>query len=798
MIEGQAPLLLGRPTLEKLKVQLNFQEKTLQLLDLPAPLPMKTNSAGQLLLDVMAFPVQSPGARDIGIGVPKGSSNTAPKSFQGVPEKPVSLKGSPSIDPKGSQGLPESLSQHVQEQLDKAVAKAVWETIPEPTQAKPKISKKQIRCLLAQVKSLEHQRDSRTAVAELFSPPRLAAEARKQGATGLSFDVAQGVDLLNKQTQIQVDALLDEAKPYLLTACPPCTYHGGWDNLNRCFRTPLQQARLTRDSPQQVRFCIRQIHKQLKRGGHFLLEHPLGSRLWKDPEIMSLKQKYGFHKVDMCAYGLKCPKTGLPMQKQTGLVSSHPGIKQAIKQCPGRPKHQPIEGECGFGVCRSTWASRYTPQFVKTLWKHLGPTASDINVIPGSPLDWSALQCECLAGEDGAPEKVDPEAGVPNAVPPADQPQADAAQIARIDQALKRLHTNLGHPSLKDLIRILKHSRASDLAVQRAAALRCSVCANQQRPAAPLPSNASVVRDFNEVVGLDIKYLPGWQPQQKIPCVNCVDMATSLQIMTPIFKRETGEIIVDSFRDRWIAWAGPPQKLVLDPSQPNLSASFGEFCNNNGVDVQQTAAEAPWQIGKVERHGAWFQRILARVIDEMQPKDEREWLSCVFQAQSAKNTLLTEAGASPYQLVFGRNPRIPSDVMQEAPHAPASDAVIMDDLVSRTNATRQAARRAVLECQDDRALRAALRARPRVARQFKSGDWVYYWRTQKSVQGIRIEGGRWYGAAMVLGSIGRNLVVPHRRSILRCAPEQLRLATPDEAIVADFPQNELLGIKNVF
>ena len=172
------------------------------------------------------------------------------------------------------------------------------------------------------------------------------------------------------------------------------------------------------------------------------------------------------------------------------------------------------------------------------------------------------------------------------------------------------------------------------------------------------------------MVGLDIKYLPGRQPQQKIPCVNCVDMATSLQIMTPIFKRETGEIIMDSFRDRWIAWAGPPQKLVLDPSQPNLSASFAEFCNNNGVDVQQTAAEAPWQIGKVERHGAWFQRVLARVIDEMQPKDEREWLSCVFQAQSAKNTLLTEAGASPYQLVFGRNPIIPSDLSSILRRAP--------------------------------------------------------------------------------------------------------------------------------
>ena len=276
-----------------------------------------------------------------------------------------------------------------------------------------------------------------------------------------------------------------------------------------------------------------------------------------------------------------------------------------------------------------------------------------------------------------------------------------------------------------------------------------------------------------------------------------MDLGTSLQVLVPLPKTETGELLRDALRDRWIAWSGPPQKLVVDPSQPNLSQTLGDFCNNHGVDLQQTAADAHWQLGKVERHGQWFQRILSRILDEMRPQTEQDWLSCVFQAQSAKNSLLTEAGASPFQLVFGRNPRVPTDLLQESPHTPASDAAELDDIMSRANAIRQAARRAVLECQDDRALRAALRARPRVARPFQSGDWVYYWRTQKSVQGVRFDGGRWYGAAMVLGHIGRNLVVAHRRSLLRCAPEQLRLATPDEATVAEFPHNELLGIKNL-
>jgi len=50
---------------------------------------------------------------------------------------------------------------------------------------------------------------------------------------------------------------------------------------------------------------------------------------------------------------------------------------------------------------------------------------------------------------------------------------------------------------------------------------------------------------------------------------------------------------------------------------------------------------------------------------------------------------------------------------------------------------------------------------------------------------------------MVLGRIGRNLIVAHRRQLLRCAPEQLRHASFEERTVAEFPDNELLGIRNL-
>ncbi|CAE7220049.1 GIP, partial [Symbiodinium pilosum] len=408
----------------------------------------------------------------------------------------------------------------------------------------------------------------------------------------------------------------------------------------------------------------------------------------------------------------------------------------------------------GSDLCQH--AAKYTPQFVRAMWTCL---------VPREP-------------QNPEPERPD-------------------AETRKVDAALRKLHCNLGHPSHKDLTRILKHSKASELALSRVQHLECSACANNQRPTPALPANTTRVCQFNEKLGLDVKYLPRWNPGQKVACVNLVDYASSFQVMVPIGRRETGELLRQALLDKWLAWAGPPQALRLDPARPNLGNMLSDFCNNHGIAVEQTPAEAHWQLGKVERHGQWSQRILSRVLDEVKPANESEWVTCLVQAQSAKNTLISESGASPYQFVFGRNPRVPSDLLQESPDIAASDAVLADDAMQQANAVRQSARRAVLEVQDDRALRAALRARPRVARPFSSGDWVYYWRTQKSVEGTRIEGGRWYGAALVLGHIGKNIVVAHKLSIMRCAPEQLRHATAEEQAVATFPHNDLLGIKNL-
>lgn len=746
VIGGKAPLLLGRPTLEKMQAQLDFEGRRIHLFGGITSIPMDTNSAGQLLVSITDFPVNNRCAPSL------PHEGEADRSTVGAKDRP---------DPEN---VPERPGRN-------------------PNRKKITLKQKECRCLVAQFRKYELSTDFGVTVAELFSPPRFTLEAQKHGGKGLAFDKKQGWDLLDSQTQDHVDRLLERSKPALLIVCPPCTHEGGWENLNQYFRTPLERAKLIRENRCRLRFCVQQIQKQIRRGGDFLFEHPLGSRVWSSKEMANLKREYGRHRIDMCRYGLKCPDTGLPIRKATGLMVSRKEVQNYLGCCKCTTEHRVIEGKLKSGQLVSDFCSQYTDSFVKSILNAFGDAgvrACCFRPTCESHLVQSSSQ-ECLVGESDEVEDQAPE--VPN------------PELRKIQAAVAKLHKNLGHPSTNELVRIMKHSGATHEAIKVAQSLQCSVCMNHLSPSSALPANVPHSLEFNHHIGLDVKYLKGWKVNQRIPCVSIVDYGTSFQIMAPIFERENAELLKGVLRDSWIAWAGPPQNLTTDPAKPNISDALAEFLEGNGIKHHKIAADAHWQLGKVERHGQWFEKIFDRVCDECQPSDAEAFVDCVLQTQCAKNSLIATAGASPYQLVFGRNPRIPQDLLQDDVDLSASEAILTDQQFARSQEIRQSARKAVLECQDDRALRLALRARPRSHRNFKSGDWVYYWRSQKWEKGILVKHGKWHGAALVLGIIGRNIVVAHRRSILRCAPEQLRFASQDEATVAEFPQNELLGIR---
>ena len=57
-------------------------------------------------------------------------------------------------------------------------------------------------------------------------------------------------------------------------------------------------------------------------------------------------------------------------------------------------------------------------------------------------------------------------------------------------------------------------------------------------------------------------------------------------------------------------------------------------------------------------------------------------------------------------------------------------------------------------------------------------------------------GGRWFGTAIIMGEVGRNFLVYHRKNMFKVAPEHLRHASQEERLAAQTDGRELLGIES--
>ena len=117
----------------------------------------------------------------------------------------------------------------------------------------------------------------------------------------------------------------------------------------------------------------------------------------------------------------------------------------------------------------------------------------------------------------------------------------DVENEQHLKASLRKLHANLGHPSNNHLVRILKHGGASDAAIKAAREFSCDLCRANTKPKISLPAQVHRVSDFNALVGLDIKYLPGWKVNQRVPALNIVDYASSFQLMVPLPAQETSD-----------------------------------------------------------------------------------------------------------------------------------------------------------------------------------------------------------------------------------------------------------------
>ena len=822
VVKGKAPLLMSKQALKRLRASMDFESDELTLFAGEMAVPMMTNEAGQYMIPVAEFSQLTPDEEKEPTSVaaveslsveatatedywevhgheviryhvlPRRELFTPSKAQCPVPVSQLDSRRTTVFAASHADASETEMSDVWKSRQGHAAQNREWTgrtvfrilpppaCLPEGSEvALCQWTSRQRRQLQASTRRLM-QGQSQTPgqfraarkgprVVEVFSPPRFAQVLTTKGIECVSADLVTGWDFRLASHRDSMRALVRDSKPDLLVLCPPCTWAGGWYHYNRMFMSPEEIREKDRLTCLFANFSAELAQIQLDHDGRVLFEHPRGSLIWKLPRLVQLRNRMHEVRLDMCRYGMSVPE-GLPIRKRTTLLVSHANMRSLQRQCQGGHDHQVIAGSHPKVGSLSKYAGQYPKGFVRAVLrtvKELPDTACLVQ---------AGSDHECLAA--------------------ARIQQLNEQKRDQMLQSLYRLHCNLGHPPVAALMRVLKHGGASTTAIELARELSCDVCRAQGKPSTPPPAQTHRATMFNERIGVDIKYLPGWKPNLNIPCVNIVDYASSFQMVVPLESKETSASIRRTILDRWVSWAGVPQEIVVDPAQPNISDAMTVPQELSGSKISTTAAEAHWQLGKVEVHGGWFQRILKKVLADTMPHDRETWLECVTAAH-CKNELIQTYGMTPAQFVFGRNPHVPSNLLDEPLNVVPATAALYEESVQRSIAIRQSARKALIELQDCKALRAALAARPRKVTPFHPGDSVAYWRTQKVREGHIEFGGRWHGPAVVLGYVGRNVVVVHKRQILRCAPEQVRMSTVEEVKLGNTPSLELLGIKNL-
>ena len=103
---------------------------------------------------------------------------------------------------------------------------------------------------------------------------------------------------------------------------------------------------------------------------------------------------------------------------------------------------------------------------------------------------------------------------------------------------------------------------------------------------------------------------------------------------------------------------GVPQELLTDNGSNFMSKVMQQLCMLTGVKQLKTSPYHPQMDGMVERFNATLKRLLRKLVAN--PKVE--WNECLpYVLWAYRGTIHKTTGFSPYQLIFGKEMRMPLD-----------------------------------------------------------------------------------------------------------------------------------------
>ena len=305
-------------------------------------------------------------------------------------------------------------------------------------------------------------------------------------------------------------------------------------------------------------------------------------------------------------------------------------------------------------------------------------------------------------------------------------------------QQLRRMHVNLGHPDAQLLGNVLRDQGWDSEAIEGIKDMHCPTCYENQKPKISRPSHLGEPKAFNDMVSIDAVQWTSEQGMQ-FTFYHMIDSGTNFQVAFTC-EQGTSKEVSNKMVSHWFNWAGPPKTLMSDSAGEFCSDEFAAFLQSHDIQSVIIPAEAHWQMGKCERHGAILQDMLNKAQKDLPITTREELERMLCQCTAAKNSLSRCRGYSPEILVLGKSRHMPASVSHD--DLQPSDFMFAEETTGSDKSEitqfhenlklRETARVAFIRSDHDMKLRRSFLRRARPPRcSAQAGKWVMYWRNGK-------------------------------------------------------------------
>ncbi len=159
-----------------------------------------------------------------------------------------------------------------------------------------------------------------------------------------------------------------------------------------------------------------------------------------------------------------------------------------------------------------------------------------------------------------------------------------------LQNAVRHLHRNLGHPEPRALARAIRLSGGTDAAVKAALAYRCPVCYRLQEPRPTAAAKLRRWRHFGDAVAVDLFQLADCKGHTR-DFLNMLDLASNYQLVA-LMQNKTANETLDVFLRSWVTPLGVPACIISDQGG-EFQKQFADGLESFGTKICTTAAFSP-------------------------------------------------------------------------------------------------------------------------------------------------------------------------------------------------------------